>query len=79
MQNELWQLARRKDNAPTAEAFRCCIRFARSRDVDETTVLAQPIWCDTEDQPLLFFHPVHPPPGASRIEGPCDGVRAPTP
>jgi hypothetical protein len=61
MQNELLQLARRKHNAAAAEAFRRCFRFARKHDLDETTVLAQEIWWDADQQPRLFFQPVHRP------------------
>ncbi|WP_437625980.1 replication-relaxation family protein [Sorangium sp. So ce1151] len=67
MQEELRQLASRRENATAAEAFRRCFRFARMHDLDETTVLAQQIWYDADDQPRRFFHPVHPPssePGA---------------
>ncbi len=61
MQSELRELARRKDNGPAAEAFRRCFRFARKHDLDETTVLAQPIWYDADDQPRLFYRPVTQP------------------
>jgi len=57
MQNELRQFA--KDNG--AEPFRRCFRFARKHDLDETTVLAKPIWWDADDQPRLFFQPVRQP------------------
>ncbi|MCC6898761.1 MAG: replication-relaxation family protein [Polyangiaceae bacterium] len=60
MQEELRELARR--HGGTAEAFRRCFRFARKRDLDNTTVLAQPIWWDADDNPRLFFQPVTPPP-----------------
>jgi hypothetical protein len=68
MQNELRLLAQRKDHAAAAEAFRRCFRFARKHELDETTVLAQPIWYDADDQPRLFFQPVPPPPCAAGIE-----------
>lgn len=68
MQNELRELARRKDNGPAAEAFRRCFRFARKHDLDETTVLAQPIWYDADDQPRLFYRPVTQPSRDSNAE-----------
>jgi hypothetical protein len=58
MQNELRQFAKEHG----AEPFRRCFRFARKHDLDETTVLAKPIWWDADDQPRLFFQPVRPPP-----------------
>lgn len=72
MQHALRQFARRQDNAAAAAAFRGCFRFARKPDLDETTVLTQPIWYDAEDQPRLFFQPLPPPPRAAGVEGaPC--------
>ncbi len=62
MQEELRQLAKRKGDAATTEAFRRCFRFARKRDLDHTTVLAQPIWWDADDCPRFFFQPVQPQP-----------------
>jgi len=63
MQEELRVLVGRKGNAAAADAFRRCFRFARKRDLDEKTVLAQPIWWDADDQPRHFFsQPAHPQP-----------------
>jgi hypothetical protein len=65
MQDELRQFATQVG----AEPFRRCFRFARKHDLDETTVLAQPIWWDADDQPRLFFQPVHrQPPREQRAE-----------
>ncbi|WP_437769039.1 replication-relaxation family protein [Sorangium sp. So ce764] len=61
MQSELRQLASRGDNVTAAEEFRRCFRFARKHDLDETTVLAHPIWYDADDHPRRFFQPVHQP------------------
>lgn len=68
MQEELRQLANRRENATAAEAFRRCFRFARKHDLDETTVLAQPIWYDADDQPRRFFQPVHRAPSEPGVE-----------
>jgi len=68
MQQELRQVASRKEDPAAAEAFRRCFRFARKRDLTEKTVLAAPIWRDAEDQARLFFQPVEQPPRELRAE-----------
>lgn len=56
MQDQLNELARRKGS--DGEAFRRCFRFARKRDLDEKTVLAEAIWWDADDNARPFFQPV---------------------
>lgn len=61
MQEELRQLTRRKGR-DDGESFRRVFRFARKSELDETSVLSQPIWWDADDNARLFFQPVQPPP-----------------
>ena len=62
MQDELRRVVITKRDVGAREAFRRCFRYARKRELDETTVLTQPIWWDADDRPRLFFQPVHPQP-----------------
>lgn len=55
MQEQLAEFARRK--GADGDAFRRCFRFARKRDLNEKTVLAEAIWRDAEDNARLFFQP----------------------
>ena len=55
MQAELRRFVEAKGES--AKAFQQCFRFALKRDLDENTVLAQPIWYDAQDQARRFFQP----------------------
>lgn len=55
MQDDLREFTKTK--GADAEAFRRCFRFALRRELDETTVMAKPIWRDADDQARLFFQP----------------------
>lgn len=53
MQDELRRFARTKGDG--GEGFRRCFRFALKRDLNETTVLAQAIFYDADDEARFFF------------------------